>query len=284
MSKKSKFSGILNPAIEQKIIQETDVKRNIVILPELQNLIAPLTDEELQLLEQSILTEGCREAIYLWENKGEFTIVDGHNRFRICQKHQIDFKFEIKNFSDIEEVKNWMINNQLGKRNLTEQQKSYLRGLRYLSEKKQVGGSGKNQHSNVVNLTTLRTAEKLAEVYQVSPKTIERDAQFAIGLDLFAGDNLELKNQILNKEIKIPAGVLQKLSSYKEKKEELEKLKAEIQSKYLQNSFQKTSKSHKENTNKDESNYRKKILQILRKMSQNDLEKFYKMLMDTYKS
>lgn len=293
MSKKNKFSGILSQAIEQKTSQEIDVKRNIIILPDLQSLIAPLTEEEQQLLEQSILAEGCREAIVLWENEGKFAIVDGHNRYRICQKHLLDFKFEVKSFADIEEVKNWMISNQLGKRNLTEQQKSYLRGLRYLSEKKRVGGSGKNQHSNVVNLTTfqetesnadklttLRTTEKLAEIYQVSPKTIERDAKFAIGLDLLVGEDLKLKNQILNKQIKIPAGALQKLADYKDKAKDLEKIKSEIQSKYLENTPKKLEKN-KQNEMSQE-NYRKKILQVIKKMNEQDLEKFYKIIMDIY--
>lgn len=293
MSKKNKFSGILSQAIEQKASQEIDVKRNIIILPELQNLIAPLTEEELQLLEQSILAEGCREALVLWEKEGKFAIVDGHNRYQICQKHQLDFKFEVKSFADIEEVKNWMISNQLGKRNLTEQQKSYLRGLRYLNEKKRVGGSGKNQYSNVVNLTTfqevesnadnlttLRTTEKLAEIYQVSPKTIERDAKFAIGLDLLVGEDLKLKNQILNKEIKIPSGALQKLADYKDKAKDLEKVKSEIQSKYLENTPKKSEKNRQNEVSQE--NYRKKILQVIKKMNEQDLERFYKIIMDIY--
>lgn len=286
MSKKSKFAGILSQAVEQKNQLEAKVKQNIIVLQELKNLIAPLTEEELQLLEQSILAEGCREPIILWNRNEKFVIVDGHNRYQICQKYNLDFKFEVRNFESLEDVKNWMINNQLGKRNLTEQQKSYLRGLRYLNEKKKVGGSGKNQYSNVVklttlpetenksnadNLTTLRTTEKLAQIFQVSPKTIERDAKFALGLDYLVGEDAQLKNQILNKFIKIPTGIIQKLADNKKDKE---KIKKEILERYIE----KKLVPKKTNETQTDTDYKKKILEILKKMSEKELKNLYEQL------
>ncbi|MCS6795203.1 MAG: ParB N-terminal domain-containing protein [Raineya sp.] len=286
MSKKSKFAGILSQAVEQKNQLEANVKQNIIVLQELKNLIAPLTEEELQLLEQSILAEGCREPIILWNRNEKFVIVDGHNRYQICQKYNLDFKFEVRNFESLEDVKNWMINNQLGKRNLTEQQKSYLRGLRYLNEKKKVGGSGKNQYSNVVklttlpetenksnadNLTTLRTTEKLAQIFQVSPKTIERDAKFALGLDYLVGEDAQLKNQILNKFIKIPTGIIQKLADNKKDKE---KIKKEILERYIE----KKLVPKKTNETQTDTDYKKKILEILKKMSEKELKNLYEQL------
>ena len=71
MNKKSKFSGLLSQAIEQKNNQEVNVKDNINISPELKALIPPLSEEEYNLLENSLITESCREAIILWENKDE---------------------------------------------------------------------------------------------------------------------------------------------------------------------------------------------------------------------
>ena len=61
---------------------------NISIDTEFKNLIPPLTAEEYAGLEESILNEGCRDAIVLW---GE-TIIDGHNRYEICTKHGVDFR------------------------------------------------------------------------------------------------------------------------------------------------------------------------------------------------
>jgi len=83
---------------------------------ELRKLIPPLTKEEFFILEKSIKNEGCRDPIVIWND----VIVDGHNRFEICTKHNIPYKTIQKNFDSIEEVKIWMIDNQSGRRNLTD--------------------------------------------------------------------------------------------------------------------------------------------------------------------
>jgi hypothetical protein len=89
-------------------------------------------------------------------------------------------------FASQEEAINWMIATQLGRRNLTPKQKSYLRGKRCNLEKKAVPNpDGVNQYSEVVPQSEGQpeTAERLAEEYGVSPKTIERDAAFADAVD-----------------------------------------------------------------------------------------------------
>lgn len=88
----------------------------IQINHELKNLIPPLTTEEYKSLELSLLNEGCRDAIVLWNN----TIVDGHNRFEICNKYNIEFRTTSKEFKDIKHAKIWIIDNQKSRRNLTE--------------------------------------------------------------------------------------------------------------------------------------------------------------------
>lgn len=82
---------------------------------EFKNLIPKLTKEEFKQLEENIIEEGCREAIVLWNN----TIVDGHNRYEICNRHNIIFKTINKEFSNREEAKMWIIKNQFGRRNLS---------------------------------------------------------------------------------------------------------------------------------------------------------------------
>lgn len=82
---------------------------------EFKNLIPKLTKEEFKQLEENIIEEGCREPIVLW-NK---TIVDGHNRYEICNRHNIIFKTINKEFSNREEAKMWIIKNQFGRRNLS---------------------------------------------------------------------------------------------------------------------------------------------------------------------
>lgn len=92
---------------------------NISIDKELKNLIPPLTEEEYAGLEESILNEGCRDAIVLW---GE-TIIDGHNRYEICTKHGIYFRTVQKEFEDRNAAKLWMMQNQLARRNLNDFQR-----------------------------------------------------------------------------------------------------------------------------------------------------------------
>ena len=89
---------------------------NIVIDKEFQSLIPALTTDEYRGLEESILSEGCRDALVLWGD----TLIDGHNRYSICKKHDIPFKTEQVDFADRDEVKIWMMKNQLARRNLTD--------------------------------------------------------------------------------------------------------------------------------------------------------------------
>ena len=84
-----------------------------------ESLIPPLTDDEYTCLEQSILAEGCRDPIITWNG----IIIDGHHRFKICKKHKIDFQTVQKEFASRDEVILWMIQNQLGRRNLSEFQR-----------------------------------------------------------------------------------------------------------------------------------------------------------------
>jgi hypothetical protein len=92
----------------------TDLPR---IDPEFRGLIPALGAEEYALLEESIVSERrCRNAIILWKG----VIVDGHNRYAICMAHGIRFEYEEREFADREEAKLWILDNQLGRRNLTD--------------------------------------------------------------------------------------------------------------------------------------------------------------------
>ena len=84
--------------------------------PALKALIPPLQPDEYRILEESIKAEGCREKIITWQG----CIVDGHNRYEICTKHGIDYATDERFFEDIEAAKVWMIDNQKGRRNLTD--------------------------------------------------------------------------------------------------------------------------------------------------------------------
>ena len=85
--------------------------------------IEPLTESEYAALERSILVEGCRDALVLWQD----VLVDGHNRYQICQQHGIPFKVtENTSFQNLDDVKLWMIDNNLGRRSISDYQRGVL--------------------------------------------------------------------------------------------------------------------------------------------------------------
>ena len=84
------------------------------ILQELESLIPPLSNEEFKQLERNILEEGIREPLITWNN----ILIDGHNRYRIAQEHDMNYETLEKEFENLNDVKIWMVNNQLGRRNL----------------------------------------------------------------------------------------------------------------------------------------------------------------------
>ena len=96
---------------------------NITVNEELLAYIDPLTPEEHDALERSLLAEGCRDALVLW---GE-VLVDGHNRHRICSKHGIPFNTVQNNrFTSIDDVHLWMIDQHLGRRSVSDFQRGVL--------------------------------------------------------------------------------------------------------------------------------------------------------------
>lgn len=95
----------------------------IVVLPELKAYIDPLTPDEHEALERSILDEGCRDALVLWGN----ILVDGHNRYGICQKHGLPFKtIQNERFQNMEDIHLWMIDQHLGRRSVSDYQRGVL--------------------------------------------------------------------------------------------------------------------------------------------------------------
>jgi hypothetical protein len=96
---------------------------NIVINAELKAYIDPLTAEEHEALERSILADGCRDALVLWGD----TLVDGHNRYGICQQHGLPFQtVQNPRFESIEDVYLWMIDQHLGRRSVSNFQRGVL--------------------------------------------------------------------------------------------------------------------------------------------------------------
>ena len=96
---------------------------NITVKEELRIYIDPLTPEEHEALERSLLAEGCRDALVLWGD----ILVDGHNRYGICQKHGIAFNtVQHPHFKSMDDVHLWMIDQHLGRRSVSDFQRGVL--------------------------------------------------------------------------------------------------------------------------------------------------------------
>lgn len=182
----------------------------LVIDPEFADKIPPLTEDEYRLLEENILADGkIISPLITWNG----IIVDGHNRYRILQAHpEIPYETMEMEFSDRYAVIVWICRNQLGRRNLTDEQKKFLTGKRYEAEKKQnqwrgnqyvspddeESGSGEKRQSQNAETTSERIAKEIGK-----GERYVRDAEiYANGVE--AADEVApgIKNEILSGKLK----------------------------------------------------------------------------------
>jgi hypothetical protein len=91
----------------------------MIIDKEFQKLIPALLPDEYKLLEANIIRDGCREPLSVWNG----VLVDGHNRYGICQRHAIKFERRKVSFDSREHAKLWIGEQQLGRRNLSDSQR-----------------------------------------------------------------------------------------------------------------------------------------------------------------
>lgn len=177
--------------------------RNLKIDPEFRDKIPPLTQDEFNQLRENILTDGeVREPIALWND----TIIDGHNRWKIIQENpHLPHRFTELHFPDKYAVVEWIYKNQLGRRNLTDEQRTVLMGKAYKAKKKSAGGQLDNdnakkrsaQNGPIVSPKKERTADKLARELGVGRNTIKRAEKFADGVDAIRKDSPEAADKIL---------------------------------------------------------------------------------------
>ncbi len=173
--------------------------------PGLKNLIPPLSPDEYARLEQSIIEEGCRDPLVVW--KWNAIILDGHNRYEICTKHDIPFNIIEKEFQNRQDVIAWIIGNQLARRNLTPEQRSYLIGKQYQERKQDHGGDRRSKEvSKGQNVPLKTTAEEIAEEHKIADKTVKRAAAFSRAVDTIAKNvGGDARQKILNRETKLTA-------------------------------------------------------------------------------
>jgi hypothetical protein len=153
---------------------------------EFAGLVQPPSPEEREQLEANLIAAGgCRDPLVVW--KGHGVLLDGHQRLTLCRKHNLPYPTTEVELSDRGAAVSWIIDNQLGRRNLRPEQVSYLRGRRYNALKQAHGGDHKSQRSRAQN-EHLKTAEVVAERYGVSPATVRRDGSYAEDVDTIAAD------------------------------------------------------------------------------------------------
>jgi polyhydroxyalkanoate synthesis regulator phasin len=149
---------------------------NITVNEELLAYIDPLTPDELNALERSLLAEGCRDALVLW---GE-VLVDGHNRYGLCRKHGIPFNtLQNTSFKSLDDVHLWMIDQHLGRRSVSD----FQRGVLALRKKDILGARRQVPHDEGTMTSDdapelaqapepLTSREALAKVARISSNTI----------------------------------------------------------------------------------------------------------------
>ena len=149
----------------------------IKIKEEFKNLIPALTKEEYKQLENNCIAEGIREKILIWNG----FIIDGHNRYEISLKWDLEIQTETKHFKDEEAVKEWMILNQFGRRNLSNYQRSVLAlQLEEVFSKKAKERKAKkvahfrNTGEVMATLPQPKTRQELSKVAQVGERTLDK--------------------------------------------------------------------------------------------------------------
>lgn len=177
--------------------------------PEFRDKIPALTEAEFEQLKENILSDGeVYEPIVTWND----TIVDGHNRWRIiCENWELlkdKFRTKPMDFADKWEAFEWMYKKQLGRRNLTEEQKAYMVGKMYEARKKSVGGqvgnvNAKNEVDKMSESFKNRrevkdgTAGEIGKEIGVDGRTVRRAEKFAKGIDALRESNPEAADAVL---------------------------------------------------------------------------------------
>ena len=203
--------------------------------PEFAGKIPPLTEEEFRQLETNILEDGrILSPLIVWNG----TIVDGHNRYRILQKHaELSFEVYEREFKDRYEAIIWICRNQLGRRNLTPAQRKYLIGKQYEAEKASVNGAERRNRDKSGRFQPvgkkypleepLRTSEQIAREHGTSERYVRIAEHFAQGVDAAEETLPGIKQEIFAGVIKPPDSLVEAVSKAtpEERKELVEQLK-----------------------------------------------------------
>lgn len=182
-----------------------DMQAPFRIEPEFENKIPPIGEDEFRQLRENILAAGeVYEPLTVWDG----ILIDGHNRWKVIQEHP-EVKWRVRNmdFADKWAAFEWMYKNQLGRRNLTDEQRTYMIGKMYEARKKSIGGTGANQHTAIKEQFTQNgkaanpkqgTAGKIAREMGMGNNTVIRAEKFSKGIDTLREVSPEAADKVLN--------------------------------------------------------------------------------------
>lgn len=185
--------------------------------PEFRDKIPPLTAQEFQQLEDNIVKDGkVRDPLVVWNE----TIIDGHNRWAIIQKHpEIPYTTTSMDFPDKWAAIVWMCQNQLGRRSITEEQRAVLIAQEYEAQKKSVSNpGGNNQFTGVggenlhqANPKAPKTRAIVAKTHGITEGAVKAAVEFSHGLDAANEVAPGFKDSVLTGTVKAPKSVIASL-------------------------------------------------------------------------
>ena len=187
----------------------------IVIDEEFQKLIRPLSKDERKELKESLSSCGLLMPLVVWNTEGKTILVDGHNRLSLWKEFDGfdgDFEFKIQElyFGNRDNAKEWIIKNQLGRRNLSPKDFSLLVGQLYNQRKKANGVRGPEK---LDQNEPASTAEQVAAETGVSPATVKRAGKLATAVEAIQAAEPELpREEVIAKATKPVAKPKPKLS------------------------------------------------------------------------
>lgn len=149
---------------------------DIVIDDRFKNLLEEQTEKERTSLEELIKNEGCRDALVVWETEGKNILLDGHNRFAICQKLGIGFRTTVKSFDSFDDAADWVDRNQIARRNCTPEQYRIITGRIQNRRKRRNGERGPQKKLVQVEPAFDSTAKEVAAEFGISESTVKRNA------------------------------------------------------------------------------------------------------------
>jgi hypothetical protein len=198
--------GAPQPATPRDGTDETWSPPDLVIDEEVRALIPPPSAEERAGLERQLLRDGCLDALAVWAEQR--VLLDGHTRLELCRRHDLRYRTAEVSLPSREAAIAWVLARQAGRRNLTPEGRSYLRGQRYLRERRRPGGTGSNQHGPAQRAQNEQSAAgvlaRLAAECKVGAATIRRDARFATEVDALAAScGAEVKGWVLARDARL---------------------------------------------------------------------------------